>query len=342
LPFSRVSIFIKFTMERRNPSAVSSILLQGRILVFPLLFIFLLSACSIEKRHYLGGYNVQRTRTSHLVNTASVNAKDNTSSGDTSNDGDKVTASAGDELVAASINPPPELQSINQQSGVKDSCDLIRLKDGTIIRGRVSKIQESEITYKDCGDTFGPDRVLPIGKIAGITYKNGTEEDPKLFEAKQNDPHSDAKEQKEEKNPRVSIRRQHPQDADQIAANKDLAAKASISSLLAVLFTAIFLGSLIGLYDLAFSAAFLSMALPEILIGVVVISAVLAVIFALRGLIKGSQAKKRILEAEDNYSKKDKSRAVIGIILGILAFIPVVVCLVIGIFIACIILLIRA
>ncbi len=171
-----ISLFIKLTLQ-----PVTIILLMKKLFfLIPLLIVFLMTSCSIQKRHYMNGYSIQWNK--------KINANKNTAPEKETTDNEKnisndISASAGNDITPIIIEKPSPLISIEKPVAVSDSCDVIRLKDKSVIHGKVTEINNSSVKYKDCDDVREVIRTISKDKIAGITYSNGKEENPEVLKS---------------------------------------------------------------------------------------------------------------------------------------------------------------
>jgi hypothetical protein len=143
--------------------------------------LFILTSCSMEKRHYRSGFsfnwNAANRNTVAKKNSDKDNApkdviSDNSESSSAETSELPVSASA--EAVAPVVVKQESL--LTTKSLPKDSCDVIEMKSGKKILANILEINPSTVKYKNCGDSQGPDRVISKEEIAGITYANGTKE----------------------------------------------------------------------------------------------------------------------------------------------------------------------
>ena len=146
--------------------------------LFPLLIVFLMTSCSIQKRHYMNGYSIQWNK--------KVNTNKNTAPEKETTDNEKIisndiSASAGNDITPIIIEKPTAFLSIEKPIAASDSCDIILLKDKSVIHGKVTEINASSVKYKDCDDARGIIRTISKDNIAGITYSNGKEENPEVL-----------------------------------------------------------------------------------------------------------------------------------------------------------------
>ena len=153
-------------------------------------FLFLLSSCAIEKRHYLGGYHTQwnlakrnpahgkKTKTEDPVHTQTTFP-------------DLSPGKEADETGLASAGKPIPLsrqetihllkQGGEKQTTLSDSCDLIVCKNGLKISAKILVVGITEIKYKRCDNRNGPDFTIKKSEVAAINYPNGTQD---VFETK--------------------------------------------------------------------------------------------------------------------------------------------------------------
>ena len=137
-----------------------------------------MTSCSIQKRHYMNGYSIQWNK--------KVNADKNTAPEKETTDNEKnisndISASAGNDITPIIIEKPSPLISNEKPIAASDSCDIIRLKDKSVIHGKVTEINASSVKFKDCDDARGIIRTISKDNIAGITYSNGKEENPEVL-----------------------------------------------------------------------------------------------------------------------------------------------------------------
>jgi hypothetical protein len=76
-------------------------------------------------------------------------------------------------LLLVSLHLPKTLRS---QSGKTDSCDLIIMRDGNEVKGKVLVISPDDVRYKKCDMPDGPDFVVRKRDVFMIEFKNGTRE----------------------------------------------------------------------------------------------------------------------------------------------------------------------
>lgn len=154
-----------------------------------MLAIGLFSSCTIEKRKYLGGYNIdwkhggENIRNDHAL-------------------GMGISTS---EMIASRVIEPSMLQPRQLLEGVHtsfptntldrpkspfnnrnrirsvielipDSCDNIVMQNGSEIRAKVVEITPSEVKYKRCDHLTGPTITVAKSEIFLIQYANGKSE----------------------------------------------------------------------------------------------------------------------------------------------------------------------
>jgi len=152
--------------------------------IFKLSFIaalFMLTSCSLEKRHYRSGYSIN-WNSAKRNNVAKKNiTHEETQSDITGNDAQTAAAEVAELPVTASaeaIAPTVVKQEslLKPKALPKDSCDVIEMRSGKKILANIHEINPSTVKYKNCGDSSGPDRIIEKEEIASITYANGTKE----------------------------------------------------------------------------------------------------------------------------------------------------------------------
>jgi hypothetical protein len=153
------------------------------------LFYFILSAfvvvatsCSLQKRHYRKGYQVQwyNQESNNLVDTKSldytheslVNQEDESSN---------LTASLTKSDVfipqkkAASFSHPQIKKSCERTSIIAD-CDIIVQRNGQEISAKVTEFGIHQIKYKKCDDIDGQELAINKSEVATIKYADGRRE----------------------------------------------------------------------------------------------------------------------------------------------------------------------
>jgi hypothetical protein len=157
--------------------------------ITPFILIIIISACSVNKRRYLSGYDISfkksKIETKAHSKTSAVE-KDSTIKeaikvvSITSNPSNKILASTNNSIEPALfIDKPP---TINSQK-LTDNCDNIIMRNGNEIKCVVSEIGISEIKYKKCDNINGPIYTVDKNEVLMIQYANGTNE---IIENKKN------------------------------------------------------------------------------------------------------------------------------------------------------------
>jgi hypothetical protein len=137
-------------------------------------------SCSIEKRHYRNGFSVNW----------------NTKQTGTSKSTHQQTAAIVDrDTIVADIVAPTQVVENKKEIIIKDSCDIIEMKNGNTVRAKVLEINTETVKYKNCGDNDGPDRIVEKDKIESITYSNGKKEDAREFRVNKKEVKEGAKNQ---------------------------------------------------------------------------------------------------------------------------------------------------
>jgi len=135
------------------------------------IIISVLTSCSIQKRHYMKGYNVQWNKKSNTINSAPPVVDDKI----------VLTASANNELIPVETKQELILNSTTAPEVVQDSCDVLKLKSNKELKVKVMEIGPSVISYKDCDNSDGITKTINKSKVAGITYNNGKEENAEVL-----------------------------------------------------------------------------------------------------------------------------------------------------------------
>lgn len=148
-----------------------------KLLISLLVLSFILPSCSVQKRRYNKGYDINfRKFSSKTVKkgSSSENTTDNPVM-----DNNIENAPETELLVSALKNDIADVVCKPQKSliGANDSCDIIYLKNRQIIKAKVIEINKTEIKYKRCDNLSGPIIVIDKKEVKNITYKNGYNEE---------------------------------------------------------------------------------------------------------------------------------------------------------------------
>ena len=138
------------------------------ILVFCTTIFF--QSCTIEKRHFRPGYNIQWKGNSIPARVeASVELKHVE---EIKLESPQISTS--DKLIEE-INVKEELviNSTEQIILTNNDCDLIKLIDGKIIEAKIRKATENEVTYIDCNNVYSPEVKLEKDKINSVRFADG-------------------------------------------------------------------------------------------------------------------------------------------------------------------------
>jgi ataxin-1/HBP1 module (AXH) protein len=149
---------------------------------FGIILILLFSACSIEKRRYMPGYNVQwnnskpGTKGNEIVQNikpagggkivpVEQAAADNIIVDET------AAASPGNSNTGAKR---AEEKSKHHAAALTVECDVVTLKNGDEINARISGISKKEIKFKKCEEVNGPTYTLRKSEVFMIKFRDGT------------------------------------------------------------------------------------------------------------------------------------------------------------------------
>lgn len=140
------------------------------------LIIFLLTNCSIEKRHYLEGKHITWNKKSPCI-SKNIESEIYT---ETKSEVQKSVLPLKKEVTSelvASIDKGLLGLNTNYLPVTTDSCgDIIIMQDGKEINAKVFEINKESIKYKPCDNLDGPLYVVNSEKVFMIKYKNGIKE----------------------------------------------------------------------------------------------------------------------------------------------------------------------
>jgi TM2 domain-containing membrane protein YozV len=152
-----------------------------------LFIVILVTSCTIEKRHYMPGYHVNRIGNKPITETKQINKQFNqpTNFAETKtqviNVEEPVLFASEEELVFTpqeSKNFTQIPSSINNTVKlpitVENECDLIILRNGNEISAKVLEVGQNEVKYLLCENLNGPTYTKNKSEILKIKYVNGT------------------------------------------------------------------------------------------------------------------------------------------------------------------------
>ena len=163
----------------------------------------IISSCTMEKRVYVPGYNVEWKNFNNSREKIDVTKKTNSETTEQISNKDKLNPINSEQIeteenITASVdnsnviiykqNNIPKLittNTLNTNQGrtrINDillnpePCDKIILQDGSRINGKVMEISSNQVKYKNCEDINGPMITLDKPNVYMIKYSNGTKE----------------------------------------------------------------------------------------------------------------------------------------------------------------------
>jgi hypothetical protein len=146
------------------------------------ILIITVSSCSIQKRRYMQGYNLQWKK----GNDVGDNALKQKTTGEESifpvlpTEEIEFTASAGAKEISLLSKSSPFSQKWNSKARdiatITDGCDIIVLRSGEEIQAKVSEINPENIKYKACNNPDGPLITLNKSDVSMVRYSNGTQD----------------------------------------------------------------------------------------------------------------------------------------------------------------------
>ena len=155
------------------------------LLVSLFLTLFLVVSCTIEKRHYMPGYHVnrvgQKSNDKNIKQEKTTTFKSNTNTIDSfkedineplllaSNKESSIIIDKPDNKTATLFNKTKE--NPRQQD---NECDVIILRNGNEISALISEVSTLEVKYRMCDNLGGPLFTKKKSEIFMIKYANGT------------------------------------------------------------------------------------------------------------------------------------------------------------------------
>lgn len=119
-------------------------------------------SCSVEKRHYMSGYNInfKNNQPTKIANVKAITSE-------TSESYEYPVTSCEDNTIYLASKS----KSIKN---LTDTCDLIELKNKTTIYANIKSIDSKTIIYDDCNSLRIKEHTINKSEITKITFKNGT------------------------------------------------------------------------------------------------------------------------------------------------------------------------
>jgi hypothetical protein len=152
----------------------------------------LISSCSVIKRHYRPGYSVEwksnpaDSKSKKITSDepklyTATNSDDSISDADHNSLTEEITLSASSDKTAIYLGREYSAFSANRKkifnsSSPVSDCDIITLRNGTEVSGKVLEINPNEIRYKKCDNIEGPTIVVNRSEVKQIKYTNGITE----------------------------------------------------------------------------------------------------------------------------------------------------------------------
>lgn len=270
--------------------------------LFVVLILAVFSYCTVKKRAYRKGYYIEWAK--HLSHSTlsvmkekkksqSLSKEVNVKKNDTYTDSETELAS--NENAQLLMVKPKKRQQINNV----DCGDVIVMKNGEEITGKVVEINETEVKYKLCSDLDGPSITLNKKDVFMIKYTNGSKEILK----------SETDEKKAEKK------------KDKLA--EDGKPKPEGNAITGLIFSII--GALLFFVLIPLLITFLGTDLLAAVLAflLMIVVGVIDVVFSLIGLILGGIGLNRILENPQKY--KGKYMAIASMVISGLAIMAIVI-----------------
>lgn len=144
-------------------------------------FMVLLSSCSLQKRHYRNGYNLQWNKDAEQL---AVNTEANSEETKKLQPIDPGSVDLTASLRGADILLPPKEpalfnENINnsvQKCLAAEECDVIIQRNGKEIKVKVLEVKTKSIKYTNCDDAAAVEKVMKKAEVSKIVYSNGSEE----------------------------------------------------------------------------------------------------------------------------------------------------------------------
>ncbi|HWY09887.1 MAG TPA: hypothetical protein VN026_01110, partial [Bacteroidia bacterium] len=136
-------------------------------ILLALSILFILSSCTLGKRRYMSGYNINWKH-----------KKPNTEAKDYAklepSPSLKTETDINQSLVYASIEK--DIPVFIKKEKLNEGCDIITMKNGEEIKAKVIEITETQIKYRLCNDNDSPIRSVEKSNVFMVKYVNGSKE----------------------------------------------------------------------------------------------------------------------------------------------------------------------
>ena len=150
-------------------------------LIFAVLTTSILTSCSIEKRVHLPGYHIKWNKKIDCKQSK-LDLSENEEKELEKFQIENITCSNEDFIIVNEEQHESLLVAENKTTFISstlpkmkaDECDVIILRNGQEIKGKVLEIGQSEIKYKDCSNLNGPTISKNKNEVLKINYSNGT------------------------------------------------------------------------------------------------------------------------------------------------------------------------
>jgi len=139
----------------------------------------ILQSCTIEKRHYRPGYNIEfknksSKKLSNPIEPEQMKVDDNSTTEASINNSPENNALAISSGLAETPNQIPDFKITPKKNlSDGDGCDRIYLLNGKIIKSRISHHKDSVIRYVNCDSVGGIEYTINKRQIKAIKYANG-------------------------------------------------------------------------------------------------------------------------------------------------------------------------
>ncbi len=141
-----------------------------------------ISSCTVEKRLYNSGLNVQWNKNRNSISKEDYSTTEETNSIDQNRTENSMLSDEqekhflGDEPLSednTSILKTSDVKNLITSNTSEEECDLITLKNGDEISANIVEIGSSEIKYKKCNQNDSPLISINKKEVLMVKYKDG-------------------------------------------------------------------------------------------------------------------------------------------------------------------------
>lgn len=142
-----------------------------------LLVVVYLSACSLQKRHYMPGYSLRWSGNTTAPEQQDDIARKAKEEIENIHKAELTASLRGSDVLLPAKAPVFFTNGATSEPALTiEECDVIIQKNGKEIKAKVTEINPVNIKYKNCDDPSSPEISISKSDVQRVKYSNGTEE----------------------------------------------------------------------------------------------------------------------------------------------------------------------